>query len=62
VIVTAGGATPTVAQVQDLCRDTLASFKVPRIVLFQSDPLPRTATGKVQKFLLVERYRTSASL
>lgn len=43
-------------QVQDHCRQRLASFKVPRAVFFQPEPLPRTPTGKVQKFLLVERY------
>ncbi|MBL8267629.1 class I adenylate-forming enzyme family protein, partial [Steroidobacter sp.] len=59
VIVTVGDTTPTTEQVQDFCRATLSSFKVPRIVRFQSDPLPRTATGKVQKFLLVERYRSA---
>lgn len=35
------------------CRDQLASFKVPRRVVFV-DRLPRTALGKVQKQLLVE--------
>ena len=57
VIVTAKGVMLTAQQVQDSCRATLASFKVPRIVVFQDDPLPRTPTGKVQKFRLVERYR-----
>lgn len=56
VIVTGKGVTLTARQVQDFCRATLASFKVPRIVVFQDDPLPRTPTGKVQKFRLVERY------
>ena len=60
VIVTTDGANLAVAQVQDFCRSTLAGYKVPRVVLFQDDPLPRTSTGKVQKFRLVERYRTSA--
>lgn len=60
VIVPATGAELTVEQVQTFCRASLASFKVPRVVAFQSDSLPRTATGKVQKFLLVERYGTLA--
>lgn len=46
-------------QVQDFCRKTLASFKVPRHVVFQQEALPRTPTGKVQKFILVERYRST---
>jgi fatty-acyl-CoA synthase len=57
VIVTVEGASLSAVDVQEFCRTTLASFKVPRIVLFQNDPLPRTPTGKVQKFRLVERYR-----
>ena len=42
------------------CRDLLAGFKLPRKVYCQTDPLPRTPTGKVQKFLLVERYSRTA--
>lgn len=33
------------------CRDAMANFKVPRAIVFTAD-LPRTATGKVQKFRL----------
>ena len=39
------------------CRQSLAGFKTPTRFVFGSDPLPRTPTGKLQKFLLVERYR-----
>lgn len=34
----------------------LAKFKLPRIVEFQSEPLPKTGTGKVRKFALRERF------
>jgi fatty-acyl-CoA synthase len=37
----------------DFCRDNLARFKVPRYVIFGE--LPKTSTGKVQKFVLRER-------
>jgi fatty-acyl-CoA synthase len=37
------------------CRDRLAHFKCPTSVDFV-DALPRTATGKLQKFRLRERY------
>ena len=37
------------------CRQHLARFKVPRTIVF--GPLPKTATGKIQKFLLRERAR-----
>jgi fatty-acyl-CoA synthase len=33
-------------------KEDLATFKVPRIVEFSETPLPRTLSGKVQKFLL----------
>jgi 3-(methylthio)propionyl---CoA ligase len=35
------------------CRDNLAHYKVPRIVVF--GPLPKTSTGKIQKFELRDR-------
>ncbi len=37
------------------CREHMARFKVPKTVVF--GPLPRTATGKVQKFMLREQAR-----
>jgi fatty-acyl-CoA synthase len=37
------------------CREHLAHFKCPTSVDFLSE-LPRTATGKLQKFRLRERY------
>lgn len=45
-------------RVQEHCRRVLAGFKLPRRLFLQADPLPRTPTGKVQKFLLVERHGT----
>ena len=39
------------------CRDHLAHFKVPSAVVF--GPLPRTSTGKIQKFVLRERANGS---
>jgi fatty-acyl-CoA synthase len=38
------------AEVIDWCRQKLARFKVPRTVVF--GPLPKTSTGKIQKFVL----------
>jgi fatty-acyl-CoA synthase len=37
------------------CRDHLASFKVPRKFVFES--IPRTSTGKIQKFVLREKVK-----
>ena len=38
--------------VLDFCRENLARFKVPKNVVFTD--LPKTSTGKVQKFALRE--------
>ena len=38
------------------CYDQLARFKVPKSIVF--GPLPRTSTGKVQKFILRERVKS----
>jgi fatty-acyl-CoA synthase len=46
----------TAQAIEARCRDRLAGFKIPRTILFDEQPLPRTPTGKVQKFLLVERF------
>ena len=39
----------------DFCRERMAHFKAPRKVVF--GPLPKTSTGKIQKFELRERAR-----
>jgi fatty-acyl-CoA synthase len=44
------------AEIIDFCRQHLAHFKVPKAVVFGE--LPKTSTGKVQKFVLRERART----
>ena len=50
------GRALTVEGVLATCRESLAGFKTPKTLFFQDKPLPRTPTGKVQKFLLVELY------
>ncbi|HUB97733.1 MAG TPA: acyl-CoA synthetase [Stellaceae bacterium] len=44
------GASATAADIIAFCRDNLAHFKAPKTVMF--GPLPKTSTGKIQKFLL----------
>ena len=44
------------AQIIQWCRDHLAGFKVAKRVVF--GPLPKTSTGKIQKFVLRERARS----
>ena len=41
------------------CRENLAGFKAPKRVVFQD--LPRTSTGKIQKFTLREQARNFAA-
>jgi fatty-acyl-CoA synthase len=41
------------------CREHLAHYKVPRTVVF--GPLPKTSTGKIQKFLLRDAARNLAT-
>ena len=43
------------AEIIDFCRQNLAHFKAPKTVIFGS--LPKTSTGKVQKFILREQAR-----
>jgi fatty-acyl-CoA synthase len=44
------GVEATEANILQHCRDNLAGFKCPRYVVF--GPLPKTSTGKIQKFKL----------
>ncbi|HSV28190.1 MAG TPA: acyl-CoA synthetase [Candidatus Omnitrophota bacterium] len=49
------GATVTEQEIMDFARTKLAHFKCPRTVVF--GPLPKTSTGKIQKFVLRETAR-----
>jgi fatty-acyl-CoA synthase len=56
------GVTATEAEVIEFCREHLAKFKCPRTVIFTA--LPKTSTGKIQKFELrkiAESLNTQAS-
>jgi fatty-acyl-CoA synthase len=48
-----GAAQPKDAEVIAFCRERLARFKVPKTLVFGT--LPKTSTGKIQKFLLRDR-------
>ena len=41
------------------CREHLASFKVPKRIIFGE--LPKTSTGKIQKFVLREKARSTSA-
>ena len=54
------GANPTQEALLEHCRAHLARFKVPKIFIF--GPLPKTSTGKIQKFLLREKARSAEAI
>jgi acyl-CoA synthetase (AMP-forming)/AMP-acid ligase II len=60
VIVTKQGRSVDFDALKAFCREQIAGFKTPKKWFIHSDALPRTATGKVQKFLLVEKYAERA--
>jgi fatty-acyl-CoA synthase len=43
-------ATATEAEIRQFCREQMAGYKVPKIVVF--GPIPKTSTGKIQKRIL----------
>ncbi len=49
------GEDATEDEITEFCRENMARFKVPRTVVF--GPLPKTSTGKIQKFILRERAK-----
>ncbi|MCL4739474.1 MAG: acyl-CoA synthetase [Burkholderiaceae bacterium] len=42
------------------CRSLLAGYKIPREIRFE--PIPKTSTGKIQKFQLRERAKSSSAI
>ena len=56
LVVTQDNASVTPKELEEFCRQHLAGFKTPKEFIIEKNALPRTPTGKVQKFLLVERF------
>ena len=54
------GSTVGAAELIEHCRRHLARFKVPKSVVFGE--LPKTSTGKIQKFLLRERAGSASAI
>ena len=54
------GGSAEEAEIIAYCRDNMAHFKAPKTVVF--GPLPKTSTGKIQKFVLREQARALGSL
>ncbi len=54
------GAAVTAAELVAHCKALLAGYKVPREIRFE--PIPKTSTGKIQKFQLRERAKSSSAI
>jgi fatty-acyl-CoA synthase len=57
---TKAGAQVTAEELVAHCRSLLAGYKVPREIRFEE--IPKTSTGKIQKFQLRERAKSSAAI
>ena len=54
------GASVTETELRDFCREHLARFKVPKSFVFRE--LPKTSTGKIQKFALREIAKSTSAI
>jgi len=54
------GASASAEEIIEFCRARMARFKAPKSVVF--GPLPKTSTGKIQKFLLRDRAKSTAAI
>jgi acyl-coenzyme A synthetase/AMP-(fatty) acid ligase len=42
-----------VEEIQELCKENVANYKVPKKYIIRDIPLPRTASGKIKKYELI---------
>ena len=54
------GATATADELRDFCREHMARFKVPKTFVFRE--IPKTSTGKIQKFVLRELAKSASAI
>jgi len=54
------GAQVSADELREFCRSKMAHFKVPKRFIFE--PLPKTSTGKIQKFVLRQRAKSAAAI
>jgi fatty-acyl-CoA synthase len=53
------GAQVTAQELVAHCKGLLAGYKVPREIRFE--PIPKTSTGKIQKFMLRDKAKSVAA-
>ncbi len=54
------GASASAEEIVAFCRERLAAFKSPRKIVFGA--LPKTSTGKIQKYVLREQAKSAAAI
>ncbi len=59
-IETKEGAKVTAEELTAFCRERMAHFKVPKRFIFED--LPKTSTGKIQKYVLRQRAKSAAAI
>jgi fatty-acyl-CoA synthase len=56
IVVRKPGSTLTSDQLLEFLTERLGKFKLPRIILFSDEALPKTGTGKIRKLVLKEQF------
>jgi fatty-acyl-CoA synthase len=56
IVTLKAGASLTEAELRVFLETKLSRFKLPRVIEFREDPLPRTGTGKIRKLVLKEKF------
>ena len=54
------GVSATEADIIAFCRGHMSGFKTPKVVVF--GPLPKTSTGKIQKFMLRDQVQSAKAI
>jgi fatty-acyl-CoA synthase len=54
------GVNSTEREIIEFCRGQMAHFKAPQAVIF--GPLPKTSTGKIQKFILRQQAKSASAI
>jgi fatty-acyl-CoA synthase len=54
------GAVVTEDELKAFCRERMAHFKVPKRFIFSA--VPKTSTGKIQKYILREKAKSAAAI
>jgi fatty-acyl-CoA synthase len=50
------GTTVTAELLLEYLEDRLGKFKLPRVIEFSDEPLPKTGTGKIRKMVLKDKF------